>query len=303
VDGDVSVVRKRRAGPAALGAATLSTRRSPRRRVAADVAAGGGLKQGRRAGAALLTLARPERRNPLSEAMLDALSAAIAAAQEDPEVRSIIIAAEGSVFSSGHDLGELTRHRADPDDGRAYYQLVMRRCCALMAAIIACPKPVIAAVEGAALAAGCQLVATCDLAVAAVTARFCTPGVSIGLFCSTPAVALSRNVPRKRAMEMLLLGDMLPAEAALEYGLVNRVVPAGAALETALELAGRIAALPSATLALGKRAFYRQLEMPLAEAYAYASEVMVTNMLHAEAAEGIDAFLAKRAPSWPAAER
>jgi enoyl-CoA hydratase/carnithine racemase len=296
----VTVERKRRARPAALGAATLSTTRPPRRRAAIDLVADGGLKQGRRAGAALLTLARPERRNSLSEAMLGALSAAIAAAQEDPDVRSIIIAAEGSVFSSGHDLRELTLHRTDPDDGRAYYELIMRRCCALMTAIIACPKPVIAAVEGAALAAGCQLVATCDLAVAAVSARFCTPGVNIGLFCSTPMVALSRNVARKRAMEMLLLGDMLPAEAALEYGLVNRVVPAGAALEGALQFADRIAALPSATLALGKRAFYRQLEMPLQEAYAHASEVMVANMLHAEAAEGIDAFLAKRAPSWPA---
>ncbi len=296
-------VHKRRARPAALGAAAASTTHPPRRRKPVDRAGDGGLRQARRAGATLLTLARAEQRNPLSEAMLDALSTAIAAAAEDRDVRAVIIAAEGSVFSSGHDLRELTSHRSDADDGRAYYALIMRRCRELMGAIIACPKPVIAAVEGAALAAGCQLVATCDLAVAAATARFCTPGVNIGLFCSTPMVALSRNVPRKRAMEMLLLGDMLPAEAALEYGLVNRVVPAGAALEAAFELADRIAALPSATLALGKRAFYRQLEMPLEDAYAYASEVMVTNMLHAEAAEGVDAFLAKRAPNWPGAER
>jgi enoyl-CoA hydratase/carnithine racemase len=298
----VTVARKRRAKAAALGAAAVGTTHPARRRRAFD-AADGGLRQARRGGAALLTLAHPERRNPLSEATLAALSAAIAAAAVEGDVRAVIIAAEGSVFSSGHDLRELIRHRTDADDGRAYYALIMRRCRELMAAIIACPKPVIAAVEGAALAAGCQLVATCDLAVAAVNARFCTPGVNIGLFCSTPMVALSRNVPRKRAMEMLLLGDMLPAETALEYGLVNRVVPAGAALEAALELADRIAALPPATLALGKRAFYRQLEMPLEEAYAYASEVMVTNMLHAEAAEGIDAFLAKRVPNWPGAER
>ena len=257
------------------------------------------LSEQRRAGAAVFTLSRPERRNSMSEAMLGALHGAILAAGQDGGVRAIVIAAEGSVFSAGHDLSELSHHRTDADGGRAFFARVMRRCAAMMTAIVACPKPVIAAVEGAALAAGCQLVATCDLAVASTNARFCTPGVNIGLFCSTPMVALSRNVPRKRAMEMLLLGDMLPAEPAMEYGLVNRVVPAGAALPAALELAERIAALPAATLAMGKRAFYRQLELPLGEAYAYAGEVMVANMLDAEAAEGIDAFLAKRAPIWP----
>jgi enoyl-CoA hydratase/carnithine racemase len=231
--------------------------------------------------------------------MLQLLRSAIDGAAGDPEVRAVVIAAEGSVFSSGHDLKELTRHRQDADGGRAYYRQIMRLCTDTMGAVIACPKPVIAAVEGAALAAGCQLVATCDLAVAAAGARFCTPGVNIGLFCSTPMVALSRNVARKHAMEMLLLGDMLPAAAALEFGLVNRVVPVGQALPAALALADRFAELPAATLAMGKSAFYRQLEMPLDEAYALASAVMVDNMLTADAEEGISAFVAKRPPLWP----
>jgi enoyl-CoA hydratase/carnithine racemase len=269
---------------------------APRRR--AETVGSSELLRERRAGAVVLTLARPERRNSLSEAMLIALQSAIDAAGQDPAVRAIIITAKGSVFSAGHDLKELTGHRADADGGRAYYELIMRRCAEMMRAIIDCPKPVIAAVAGDALAAGCQLVATCDLAVAAEGARFCTPGVNIGLFCSTPMVALSRNVPRKRAMEMLLLGEMLPAHAAMEHGLVNRVVPAGRVMDVALALADRISGLPAATVAIGKAAFYRQIEMPLSRAYAYAAGVMVENMLHAEAAEGIDAFIAKRAPMW-----
>jgi enoyl-CoA hydratase/carnithine racemase len=273
-------------GKAAARAAPAGTRGSELTRV-------------RRAATALLTLAAPERRNSLSEGMLQLLRSAIDEAAGDPEVRAVVIAAEGSVFSSGHDLKELTGHRQDVDGGRAYYRRIMRLCTDTMGAAIACPKPVIAAVEGAALAAGCQLVATCDLAVAGEGARFCTPGVNIGLFCSTPMVALSRNVARKRAMEMLLFGDMLPAAAALEFGLVNRVVPVGQALSAALALADRFAELPAATLAMGKRAFYRQLEMPLDEAYALASAVMVDNMLTAEAAEGIGAFIAKRPPLWP----
>jgi enoyl-CoA hydratase/carnithine racemase len=253
----------------------------------------------RRATTALLTFACAERRNPLTDEVLTLLRSAIDGVAADPAVRAVVIAAEGSVFSSGHDLKELSRHRQDADRGRAYYREIMRLCVETMGAIIACPKPVIAAVEGAALAAGCQLVATCDLAVAGEGARFCTPGVNIGLFCSTPMVALSRNIARKQAMEMLLLGDMLPAAAALEFGLVNRVVPGGQALPAALALADRFAGLPPATLAMGKRAFYRQLEMPLDKAYALASEVMVDNMLTLEAAEGIDAFIAKRPPLWP----
>ena len=182
----------------------------------------------RRDGTALvLTLARPEARNSLSEAMLAALQGAIDAASADAGVRAVVIAGKGPAFCAGHDLRELTRHRSDPDGGRAFTERLMRACSDLMQSIVRCPKPVIAAVEGVATAAGCQLVATCDLAVASEAARFATPGVNIGLFCSTPMVALSRNVPRKRAMEMLLLGEMLSAREAAEYGLVNRVVPPG----------------------------------------------------------------------------
>ncbi len=174
----------------------------------------------------------------------------------------------------------------------------MTRCSAMMQAIVACPKPVIAAVQGTATAAGCQLVATCDLAVAADTAQFCTPGVNIGLFCSTPMVALSRNVGRKRAMEMLLLGEMLPAADAAAYGLVNRVVAREGVLAEALGLAAKIAEKSPATVAIGKAAFYAQAEMSLNEAYAYASQVMTENMMARDAAEGIGAFLEKRKPEW-----
>ena len=252
----------------------------------------------RRGGVLVLTLARPERRNSLSEAMLAALQSAIEAAGDDSSVRAVVIAAKGIAFCAGHDLKELTAHRRDADGGRAYYELLMRQCAKLMRAIVRCPKPVIAAVQGTAQAAGCQLVATCDLAVAAEEASFCTPGVNIGLFCSTPMVALSRNVSRKRAMEMLLLGELLPAREAAEYGLVNRVVPAGRLMDEAIALADRIASKPPATLAIGKEAFYRQIEMDLAEAYDYAAGVMVRNMMHAESEEGIGAFLEKRAPVW-----
>ena len=171
-------------------------------------------------------------------------------------------------------------------------------CAALMLAIVRSPKPFIAAVEGVATAAGCQLVATCDLAVAGAAARFATPGVNIGLFCSTPMVALSRNVPRKRAMEMLLLGEMLPAEDAAAYGLVNRVVPEGQALDAALAMAGQIAAKSPATVAIGKATFYAQLEAPLSQAYEQAARVMVENMMFADAKEGIGAFIEKRDPKW-----
>jgi enoyl-CoA hydratase/carnithine racemase len=255
----------------------------------------------RRAGTLLVTLARPESRNSLSEAMLAALQRAVELAGEDKEVRAIVIAAKGNVFSAGHDLRELSAHRGDPDGGRAYTQVVMLQCAKLMRSIVRCPKPAIAAVEGVATAAGCQLVASCDLAAAAEGAQFCTPGVNIGLFCSTPMVALTRNVPRKRAMEMLLLGEMLPAQQAAQYGLVNRVVPAGKALDEALAMADALAAKPAATVTIGKEAFHRQIEMTLADAYDYAAEVMVENMLHAEAREGIGAFLDKRPPNWPKA--
>ena len=252
----------------------------------------------RQAGVLVLTLARPERRNSLSEAMLGALQAGIDEASQDAGVRAVVIAAKGTAFCAGHDLKELSARRSDADGGRAYYALIMRLCADLMRAIVRCPKPVIAAVQGTATAAGCQLVASCDLAVAGEHASFATPGVNIGLFCSTPMVALSRNVPRKRAMEMLLLGEMLPAHAAAEFGLVNRVVPTAKVMDEALAMARLVASKPPTTLAVGKEAFYRQIEMPLAEAYDYASGVMVANMMHGEAKEGIGAFIDKRPPVW-----
>jgi enoyl-CoA hydratase/carnithine racemase len=231
--------------------------------------------------------------------MIAALSEAIAEAGGAPAVRAVVITGAGTAFSSGHDLKELTSHRNDADRGRAYFAKIMTACSDMMLSIVRSPKPVIAAVNGIATAAGCQLVASCDLAVASQDARFATPGVNIGLFCSTPMVAMSRNVSRKAAMEMLLLGDMVGAAAAKELGLVNRVVEPDETVNAAVELGRKIGEKPKATLKIGKEAFYRQLEMPLDEAYAYASTVMVENMLHAEAEEGIGAFLEKRQPSWP----
>lgn len=249
-------------------------------------------------GVAVLTMARPHARNSLSLAMLEALQAGLASLGKDAGVSAIVLSAQGPAFCAGHDLKELTAHRADADGGRAFYTLTMRNCADLMQAIIASPKPVIAAVQATATAAGCQLVASCDLAVAADSASFCTPGVNIGLFCSTPMVALSRNVSRKRAMEMLLLGEMLPAEEAAAWGLINRAVHREDVLPEALTMARKIATKSAATVAIGKRAFYAQIEQPLAEAYEFAAAVMVENMLHADAAEGIGAFLAKRPPNW-----
>ncbi|CAH1649772.1 Enoyl-CoA hydratase [Hyphomicrobiales bacterium] len=249
-------------------------------------------------GIATLTLNRPQARNPLSEAMLAALGDAFTAIAADRSVRAVILAAAGPVFSAGHDLKEMTAHRADPDRGRAYFADVLGRCSAVMQQITALPQPVIAAVEGTATAAGCQLVASCDLAAAGSDARFCTPGVHIGLFCSTPMVALSRNLSAKHAMEMLLLGEMVPADEALRMGLVNRVVPAGGALGEARRLAAIIASKSPATVKIGKRAFYKQREMGLKAAYDHASAVMVENMLARDAEEGIGAFMEKRAPIW-----
>jgi len=247
---------------------------------------------------ALLTLNRPETRNCLSEDMIAALHAAIAEIGGSDAVRAIVITGAGSAFSSGHDLKEMTAHRSDPDRGRAYFAKIMKACSEMMLAIVRSPKPVIAAVNGIATAAGCQLVASCDLAVASQDARFATPGVNIGLFCSTPMVALSRNVSRKAAMEMLLLGDMVRAVEAAALGLVNRVVEPDETVNAAVELGRKIAEKPKATLKIGKEAFYRQLEMPLDDAYAYASTVMVENMLARDAEEGIGAFIDKRDPHW-----
>jgi enoyl-CoA hydratase/carnithine racemase len=217
---------------------------------------------------------------------------------QDASVRAVVIAANGPAFCAGHDLKELTAHRGDADHGRAYFSHVMETCSALMQSIVRLPQPVIAAVQGVATAAGCQLVASCDLAVASSLAGFCTPGVDIGLFCSTPGVALARNVPRKHAMNMLLTGDTMPAEHAAGIGLVNRVVPPGTERDEALKLARQIAAKSAMTVRLGKEAFYHQVEMGLDEAYRFASQVMVENMLRRDAAEGIGAFLEKRTPEW-----
>jgi enoyl-CoA hydratase/carnithine racemase len=247
---------------------------------------------------ALLTLNRPQARNSLSEDMLEELRDQIAHIGGQERVRAVVIAANGPVFSAGHDLKELTARRADADGGVAFTKRIMERCSAMMLAIIALPQPVIAAVEGTATAAGCQLVATCDLAVASAAARFCTPGVHIGLFCSTPMVALSRNIARKHAMEMLLTGDTIGADEAFRMGLINRLVAPGSAREEALALARKVAAKSAAGIKLGKEAFYRQIEMSIADAYAYASEVMVTNMMTRDAEEGIAAFLDKRLPVW-----
>jgi enoyl-CoA hydratase/carnithine racemase len=234
----------------------------------------------------------------LSEALIAALQEAVDRLSRDPDVACVVLTGHGPAFSSGHDLKEMTARRADADGGRAYYAHMMDVCARMMQSIVRSPKPFIAAIEGVASAAGCQLVATCDLAVAGADARFATPGVNIGLFCSTPMVALSRNVSRKRAMEMLLLGEMLGAADAADYGLVNRVVPAGKALDEAMAMAKLIASKSTATVAIGKEAFYAQLEAPLAQAYAQAADVMVRNMMYRDAEEGIGAFIEKRPPNW-----
>jgi enoyl-CoA hydratase/carnithine racemase len=247
-----------------------------------------------RAGGVLrLTLNRPQARNALSMALMTALLEALGRAAEDRETRVVVIAGAGPAFCAGHDLREL---RQDPT--REAYERTFARCSELMLAIVRLPKPVIAEVHGVATAAGCQLVATCDLAVAAEEARFATPGVNIGLFCSTPMVALTRAIGRKAAMEMLLTGELIDAATARSLGLVNRVVPRAALHEAVDALAGQIAGKSALTVKIGKQAFYRQAELDLAEAYRYAAEVMTTNMLAEDAGEGIDAFLAKRPPAW-----
>ena len=249
-------------------------------------------------GVATLTLDRPQSRNPLSEAMLAALSDAFTAIAADRAIKAVVLAAEGPVFCAGHDLKEMSAHRTDADRGRAYFTDILGRCSGVMQQITALPQPVIAAVEGTATAAGCQLVASCDLAVAGEAARFCTPGVHIGLFCSTPMVALSRNLGAKHALEMLLLGEMVSADEAHRMGLVNRVLPVGTTLVEAQRLAAVIASKSPATVCVGKRAFHEQREMGLKAAYDHACAVMVENMLARDAEEGIGAFVEKRAPVW-----
>ncbi|WP_422821892.1 enoyl-CoA hydratase [Vreelandella massiliensis] len=244
-------------------------------------------------GVATLTLNAPKNFNALSEAMLDALQGALDAIKADESVRCVVLAAEGKAFCAGHDLKQM---RANPD--KAYYQTLFARCGAVMQAIVNLPVPVIAKVQGIATAAGCQLVASCDLAVAAKSARFAVSGINVGLFCSTPAVALSRNVARKRAMEMLLTGEFIDADTAAEWGLVNRVAEDEQLDEAVAELTASICAKSAVAVRTGKAMFARQLAMPLDEAYAFAGETMACNMLADDVAEGIDAFIQKRPPEW-----
>ena len=253
-----------------------------------------------RGGVLRLTLNDPSSRNSLSQVMIAALRERLAEAEANANVRVVVIAALGPAFCAGHNLKEIAGHRADADGGRAFFDALMTECSNMFLAMVHCPKPVIAEVHATATAAGCQLVASCDLAIASESAHFATPGVNIGLFCSTPMVALSRNVPRKAAMEMLLTGDAISAHEAQRIGLVNRVVSAnelGAAVDA---LAGKIASKSQLTVKTGKRAFYAQAEMPLAEAYAYTAGVMTENLLAGDAKEGIGAFMGKRAPQWEA---
>jgi enoyl-CoA hydratase/carnithine racemase len=251
-----------------------------------------------RGGIAVLTLNRPQARNSLSEALLEALGDTLSAIAHDRAVRALVLAAVGPAFSAGHDLKELNAHRSEDDRGRAYFKRIMGLCSRVMQQIVRLPQPVIASVHATATAAGCQLVASCDLAIASQAAKFATPGVNIGLFCSTPMVALSRNVSRKHAMQMLLTGDLISADEAARIGLVNQVVPAGQERATAIKLAEKIAAKSTHTVKIGKEAFYRQAEMSLADAYDYASQVMVENMLARDAEEGISAFIEKRDAKW-----
>lgn len=250
-------------------------------------------------GVSVLTLNAPGSINALSEAMLAALSAAFDQIAQDRSVKVVILRTGGKHFCAGHNLKEMTARRADADGGFQYFQDLFATCSAMMLRVVRLPQPVIAEVRGIATAAGCQLVGSCDLAVAAENATFATSGVNIGLFCSTPMVALSRNVPRKRAMEMLLLGDFLPAARVAEMGLVNRVVPLAELEATTMEMARTIADKSPSAVKIGKRAFYEQAEMPLEQAYAFAGRTMAENMMARDAQAGIGAFTRKEPmPDW-----
>ncbi|MCB1511012.1 MAG: enoyl-CoA hydratase [Hyphomicrobiaceae bacterium] len=248
----------------------------------------------------IVTLTMNSARGPvtLSTEMLTELQAAFDRLSSDDDARVVILAATGPAFCAGHDLKEMTSHRGDQDGGRAFYAQLMQQCATMMQTIMRCPKPVIAAVHGHAAAAGCQLVATCDLAVAADVAMFGTTGITNGLFCSTPMVALSRKVHRKHALEMLYTGNLVSAERAAEMGLVNSVAPAGEVMAAARALAADIARHSPAAVAFGKTAFYQQIERPISEAYDLTADVMVENMMHCDAIEGIGAFIEKRKPVW-----
>jgi len=236
--------------------------------------------------------------NALSLELMEALQSALDAAADEDTVRVIVIAAAGKLFSGGHDLKQMTAHRADADRGRAYFTRTFATCARLMQSIVEHPKPVIAQVDGIATAAGCQLVASCDLAIASDRARFGVNGIDVGLFCSTPAVALTRSISTKRAMEMLLTGEMIDAATALEFGLINRVVPPEELTETVNAIARTIAAKSPLAVKLGKQAVRTQAGLSLAAAYDCASRVMIENMLAHDAEEGISAFFGKRAPAW-----
>jgi enoyl-CoA hydratase/carnithine racemase len=252
-----------------------------------------------RPGVLRLVLANPPA-NALSEAMLDALQAAFKDAAADESVRVVVISAEGKLFSGGHDLKQMTMHREDRDTGRGYFEDIFAQCSAVMQAIGALPKPVVAEVAGIATAAGCQLVASCDIVIASASARFGVNGIDVGLFCSTPMVALSRNIGSKTALDMLMTGEMIDADRALAAGLVSRVVQPDQLRAETDAVVERLLARPSSVLALGKKAFYDQLRLPLDEAYRLGSATIVYNMLMREAEEGIGAFIEKRKPNWPA---
>jgi enoyl-CoA hydratase/carnithine racemase len=244
-----------------------------------------------------LTLQNPPA-NVLSVPLMEAVQAELNAARDERSIHVVIVAAAGTLFSAGHDLKEMTAHRADADGGRAFFEHTFSLCSGLMQSIVNLPQPVIAEVDGIATAAGCQLVASCDLAIASDPSKFGVNGIDVGLFCATPAVALTRNVSRKRAMEMLLTGEMIDAATALEFGLVNRVVAREALSEAVSECAEIIAAKSPHAVKLGKKAVYAQVGLGLADAYEQTSRVMVENMLAADAKEGIGAFFEKRAPNW-----
>ncbi|WP_170367088.1 enoyl-CoA hydratase [Ruegeria arenilitoris] len=245
-----------------------------------------------------LKMNTPERLNALSDEMLEALQSELDTLRDDRTIRAVILSGAGKAFCAGHDLKQMTAGRQAEDGGKAYFTDLFNRCARMMMSIQSLPQPVIAQVHGIATAAGCQLVATCDLAVAAEGTRFGVNGVNIGLFCSTPMVALSRNIPRKLAFEMLTTGDFIPAERAAELGLVNRVVPETLLEHETLSLAEQLASKLGAAVKIGKQAFYQQLQMPLDQAYAFTGGVMAENMLHRDTEEGISAFIEKRSPNW-----
>jgi len=245
-----------------------------------------------------LKMNAPERLNALSDEMLAALQAQFDTLKTQTHIRAVVLSGSGKAFCAGHDLKEMTAGRQAEDGGKAYFRDLFQRCASVMLSIRALPQPVIAAPHGIATAAGCQLVASCDLAVAAEGTKFGVNGVNIGLFCSTPMVALSRNIPRKQAFEMLTTGSFIGTERAEEVGLINRTVPMNALDTSATELAETIASKLGAAVRIGKEAFYNQIEMPIAEAYDYTGDVMVENMLWRDTEEGISAFIEKRPPEW-----